>query len=129
MPVSILIVEDTADLLEAMKLVLRAAGFAVITAETGKSALQLLTNVRSGLIAPDVIVTDIRMPEMNGLELIRAIRAIPEFVKTPIIAMTGEDKIALVHAEEFGANVTLQKPLDPNVLIENINKLIKSKQA
>jgi two-component system chemotaxis response regulator CheY len=65
------------------------------------------------------------MPEMNGLELIREIRTIPEFRRTPIIAMTGEDSIALEHAQEFGANVTLQKPLDPSVLIDNIRRLAR----
>lgn len=120
---SVLVVEDTPDLLDALRLVLKAAGLAVLTAESGAEAIDCLNSIRAGIIAPDVIITDIRMPDVNGLSLIQYIRNTPELARIGILAITGEDKVALEHALEFGADAVLQKPVDPDEMIGIIKKL------
>jgi CheY-like chemotaxis protein len=122
-PLSVLVVEDTPDLLDALRLVLRAAGLAVLTAESGAKAIDVLNSIRSGIIAPDVIITDIRMPDINGLSLIQYIRNHPDLAQIGILAITGEDQVALDHAKEFGADAVLQKPVDPDEMLAIVKKL------
>ena len=124
-PLSVLVVEDTPDLLDALRLVLRAAGLAVLTAESGAKAIDVLNSIRTGIIAPDVIITDIRMPDVNGLSLIQYVRNQPDLAGIGILAITGEDKVALDHAKEFGADAVMQKPVDPDEMLAVIRKLAR----
>lgn len=124
-PISVLLIEDTPDVLELLKEVLKTAGFAVLTAENGEEAWEVLSTVRPDVVAPDIIITDLRLPKLNGLELIKRIKATPGLNQIPIIATTAEHETALERAKEFGANATLVKPIVTADLVELIPRLLQ----
>lgn len=116
----VLIVDDDAALRIALGRMLTDEGCEVVEAGDGGGALKALH-----LIAPDIILTDIVMPGMEGLELLLALR---KFAKRPkIIAMSGggrapEDYLAL--ATQFGANATLAKPFTKELLLDTITSVM-----
>src|SRR6185369_17573812 len=80
MPKKILVIDDNLDSRELIHLHLTTEGYTVVTASNGQEGLYL-----AGIERPDMIVTDINMPEVDGLELIRQLRAQPDFQKLPIL--------------------------------------------
>jgi len=114
----LLLVDDDARNLYALTKVLKSKGFVVEVAPDSIKALELL-----GQTSFDVLLTDIMMPQVDGYELIRRVRAL-NYDKLPIIAITakamqGDDALCL----QAGANAYLAKPVDVNALIELINTL------
>jgi CheY-like chemotaxis protein len=79
----ILVAEDEADIRELLRLALTAAGYEIETAADGGAAWEL-----AAARPPDLVVTDLRMPAMDGLELIRALRSQPALSRTPVILFT-----------------------------------------
>jgi two-component system, OmpR family, response regulator VicR len=115
----VMVVEDEQDFLELLKQVLEGEGFYVAAATDGEQAIELLKNFR-----PAVIVTDIMMPKMNGLELIEQIRKAPELAQIPIIAASAAHSGILAQATQAGANETIRKPLDFDELVEMLNRYV-----
>jgi CheY-like chemotaxis protein len=113
----VMVVEDEQDFLDLLKQVLEGEGFYVAAASDGEQALELLKNFR-----PAVIVTDIMMPKMNGLELIEQVRKRPELEHIPIIAASAAHSGVLTQAQQAGANETIRKPLDFDELVEILNR-------
>lgn len=114
----LLLVDDDARNLYALTKVLKSKGFTVEVAPDSIKALELLAQTTF-----DVLLTDIMMPQVDGYELIRRVRAL-DYDKLPIIAITakamqGDDALCL----QAGANAYLAKPVDVNALIELINTL------
>lgn len=109
----LLVVDDEPNLLMAVAAVLRAEGFEVLTARNGKDAL--LQIARS---LPDLIVSDVRMPVMDGYRLARQLRAAPHTKLIPIVFLTAKDE-TLDRIEGFrsGVDVYLTKPFEPDELI------------
>ena len=126
LPLSILFVEDDIDLLESSKRILQDMGLSVLTADTGNKAWDILITIRPGIVARKVVVTDIGLPDVNGLELIRRIRSLPILSSIPIIAISGEDPIALKNAKADGADIALQKPVEPIDLYHAIEELARN---
>jgi CheY-like chemotaxis protein len=115
----ILLVDDDARNLFALTKVLKAKGFKIDVAPDALKALELLEHTTF-----DVLLTDIMMPEIDGYELIRRVRALG-YDKLPIIAITakamkGDDSLCL----DAGANGYLSKPVDIRALIEMMNSLL-----
>jgi CheY-like chemotaxis protein len=112
-----LVVDDNPDITDMLAAVLRHAGFDVSTADSAPSALEAALGQQF-----DVVISDIGMPGMNGYELARALRAIPEYSVTPLVAVTGfamyDDRD---RATEAGFNVHLSKPIDPVDLTQAIS--------
>lgn len=107
MPKTILIVDDSALILMSLSTTLKINNFNVETASDGTKALDKL----KGGLKPDLIVTDINMPNMGGLELIRNIRALPSFRFTPILVLTTESQASKrEEAKKNGATGWLIKP-------------------
>jgi CheY-like chemotaxis protein len=118
-PLRVLVVEDSVDNLALMRLQLEDLGYQVITAVTGRAALEA---ARSQL--PNVVISDLHMPEMDGWELLRLIREIPGLASIPAIALTGssfEPEIQRAHAA--GYSIHLIKPVDPEDLFSAIEFL------
>ena len=112
----ILIVEDHLPMQEALRLVLEDEGYEVLTADEGNSALLLMQEIR-----PDLIVSDLRMPVMDGFALCRAVRSRRESASTPFILVTGEPgKRTATEARQIGVNAMLPKPFDVFVLLTTI---------
>ena len=115
----ILLVDDSATMLMSLKSALEINGFLVKTAVDGAIALGML---KQG-IKPDLIITDINMPNMNGLELIQQARALLRF--TPILALTTESQQSKRdEAKRLGASGWLVKPVASADLIAVIKKLV-----
>jgi len=112
----VLLVEDNLINQEVALDLLREAGLHAELASNGEEAVQ-----RAGREAYDLILMDMQMPVMDGLEATRAIRALPAYAATPILAMTanafGEDRQRCIDA---GMNDHISKPVDPNVLFEKL---------
>jgi two-component system phosphate regulon response regulator PhoB len=119
----ILVVDDEPDVVELVEFNLRNAGFDVITAEDGEEALK---KARSS--APDLLVLDIMLPEIDGFEVCKLLRRDPSTAKIPIIMLTAKAaEIDRVLGLEFGADDYLTKPFSPRELILRIKKLIQRK--
>jgi CheY-like chemotaxis protein len=105
----VLLVEDDRDTREMYSEYLTHSGLRVDAASSGRRALERAHEHR-----PNVVVTDIAMPEMDGAELSRRLRADPPTRDIPIIAVTGN---AVARAREAGCDVVLEKPCDPDYLL------------
>jgi two-component system, chemotaxis family, chemotaxis protein CheY len=115
----ILTVDDSRTMREMVALTLRGAGFDVVQADDGINALKTLeTNV------VDMIITDLNMPNMDGLELVRALRAKPQFKGVPILFLTTRNSDADKNAgRAAGATGWIVKPFDPARLVQVVNKV------
>lgn len=114
---SILVVEDYLDALGFLQLWLESQGFDVQTAGNGREALSLLKHYH-----PDLILTDLEMPEVNGIDLIQRVRA--QSATPPIIVMTASDEGRMTEAVRAGANAVLRKPEDFGHIVEVINQIL-----
>ncbi|HEX5068780.1 MAG TPA: response regulator [Vicinamibacterales bacterium] len=113
----VLIVDDYVDALDAWQLLLQAAGFEVITAATGEEALSSTEQA-----APAVIVLDVELPGLSGLEVAQRLRADERTRRIPLIATTGRADVSdLMGAGGFDA--VLIKPCDPATLVSEIRRL------
>jgi len=118
---TILYVEDNQDNRLLVQRVLAANGYTIDEAKNGQEALDYL-NAKS----PNLILMDISMPDMDGYALTAKIKAMPEFAKTPIIAMTanvmrGDRERSL----EAGCDGYIQKPIDIDTLAQQVERYIK----
>jgi PAS domain S-box-containing protein len=117
----ILLAEDNVINQNVIHTYLHTAGYRVVNARTGREAIN-----QAMMIHPDLILMDIQMPDMDGLEATRHLRAIPEFKETPIIAMTAlsmsDDRDRCLDA---GASAYLSKPVSLKDLVEIIQRFVK----
>ena len=115
----ILLIEDSADILFLMKLELERMGHSVITAANGRSGMELARTD-----PPDLILSDIKMPLVDGYKLIRAIRQTPELSGIPAIALTGLGARAeMESALAAGFNACISKPAEPEQIAALIQQL------
>ena len=109
---TILIVEDTVDTRELLRLYLTKEGFTIILAADGGEGLY-----RAKSEQPDLIITDTHMPNLSGIDMIKQLREESETAKTPIIALTAYVKDFRDEAIGVGADETMQKPFEFEELI------------
>jgi two-component system, chemotaxis family, chemotaxis protein CheY len=118
MPKKILYVDDSPTMQACMKMTLEMAGFSVELAGDG---VQALAKLKVGT-KPDLIITDINMPNMGGIELIEKVRALAGFRFVPILTLTTESQAAKrEEAKKLGATGWMEKPVSN----ENLLKVIK----
>ena len=124
----ILIVDDDKNFREIWKIKLRSANFDVLEAENGKVALEILKNHK-----PDIILLDIMMPEMDGVETFFAIKENPKLKNIKIFFITSMDdlntELAQYHkkiAGEIGAADYLRKATDLNELVDILKKTLEA---
>ncbi|MEL6564110.1 MAG: response regulator [Pseudomonadota bacterium] len=114
MTLEVLAVDDSRTMRNMIKLALEPEGFTVHTADDGVHGTEVLQG-----IAPDVIITDINMPRMDGLEFIDIVRARTTHRTTPILVLTTESGNDLkLRARKAGATGWIVKPFDPAKLIK-----------
>jgi CheY-like chemotaxis protein len=122
---AILVADDHADSADLLQIVLASAGAHVRTAGSAREVLDLLA-----LWQPHAFLLDITLPDMDGTELLSAIRALPGFETTPAIAVTGH---AQEHDKERSADagfaLHVVKPFDRKALIEVIGQLLAGRIA
>lgn len=118
---AILIVDDSATMILSVKSTLEMNGFTVETASDGVLALNKL----KGGIKPDLIITDVNMPNMDGLELIKQVRSLPGFRFTPILTLTTESQAQKrEEGKKLGATGWLVKPVSGTDLIKVIKQVL-----
>ncbi len=119
----ILIVDDDPDIMESKRVVLESAGYEIMVASDGKKGISAF---REKL--PDLVITDILMPEKEGLEIIRELKR--DFPEVKIIAISGgvnikpEEEDYLKMAKQFGAIRTLTKPIEQEELLEAVRECL-----
>ena len=120
MPKTVLIVDDQKSIRTLLSNVLQLADYNVIEAEDGQKAL----NILSGNENIDLIITDLNMPIMDGIQLIFETRKIPKHIHTPICMLTTEsEQSTLMDDESFTIDMWLTKPIQPIRVLENIKSL------
>ena len=117
---SILAVDDSASMRQMVAFTLKSAGYNVVEAVDGQDAYEK-SNGRDF----DLVLTDQNMPRMDGLQLIKLLRELPSYAKTPILMLTTESSDEMkAKGRAAGANGWLVKPFDPQRLIEVVKKVI-----
>jgi two-component system chemotaxis response regulator CheY len=117
---TILTVDDAPTMRKLINLTLSASGYKVLEAADGPSALYVLRNS-----AVDLIVSDVNMPGMNGIELTREIRKLPRWASTPILIVTTESDTGIkAKAKSAGATGWIVKPFDPSQLTAIVKRVL-----
>lgn len=118
----ILVVDDFSTMRRIVKSIVKQLGFNnVDEAEDGKQALEMMKAGKYGFV-----VSDWNMPNMTGIDLLRAIRADPDLKDTPVLMVTAEtEKQIVVDAIQAGVNNYIVKPFTPQVFEEKMNKIFE----
>jgi len=118
---TILIVDDEEDLLELMSFNLSKEGYRVLTAQDGEQCLNM---VKKSL--PDLIVLDLMLPGIDGLEVARTLKRNPQTEHIPIVMLTAKSEEAdIVTGLELGADDYVTKPFSPRVLLARIRSVLR----
>ncbi len=115
-----LIVDDSRAIRRIIGEIMKELGFKISEAAHGLEALQRLEEIET----PDIVLIDWNMPEMNGLELIRAIRANPKFADLPLMMVTTETEMErMAMAFLAGVNEYVMKPFDKATILDKLQLL------
>ncbi|MGX5736078.1 response regulator [Bosea thiooxidans] len=119
---TILTVDDSPSIRQMIKLALGPTGHAVVEAGDGSEGL-----ARAKAQNFDLVITDLNMPVMNGMQMIKALRALPNFVGVPIVFLTTEsDDSVKQEAKAAGATGWITKPFKPEQLLAVVAKLVRA---
>jgi len=117
---TVLLVDDSPTILLGLSTLLSQAGYASVQASGGAEALAKLSSSR-----PDLVITDLNMPGMDGIELIRAIRKLPAFRFLPVLMLTTESQAEKrAEARAAGATGWLVKPVQGAELVKVLEKVV-----
>ena len=117
----ILVADDSASIRMMLANTLTSAGFEVKASEDGQIALNCAED-----FGPDLVITDLNMPNLNGIELVRALRLKPSFKFTPILVLTTEGQDENKQAgRQAGATGWMVKPFKPDRLVAIVKKVLK----
>ena len=120
MPKSILIVDDSNSIRQSISFVLEQAGFSVTQAQDGVDALKKLET--QGF---DLVISDVNMPNMDGIELTRQIRKADRHKFTPVLMLTTESQASMMQeGKAAGATGWIVKPFEPDKLMAVVKKLV-----
>jgi two-component system, OmpR family, alkaline phosphatase synthesis response regulator PhoP len=120
-PKKILIVEDEEDIAQLVKLYLEKDGFRTATAKTGIEGLRLIKTDR-----PDMVILDLMLPEMDGLEICKKIRNAPDTALLPVLMLTAKaEESDTIIGLELGADDYVTKPFSPKVLVTRVKALFR----
>ena len=121
MPKTILVVDDSKAILSIIRTVLDVAGYEVLTAADGVEGMALLNSGKQ----VDIIVTDLNMPNMDGIEFIWEIRKLPNHVFTPICMLTTEsEQSKLIEGESISIDAWIKKPIQPVHVLNIVSKIV-----
>ena len=117
---TILAVDDSASMRQMVTFTLKGAGFNVIDAVDGVDAL-----AKAKTAKVDLVLTDVNMPRMDGISLIKELRALPNFKFTPILMLTTESGAGKkTEGKSAGATGWIVKPFNPDQLLATIKKVL-----
>lgn len=116
---TVLTVDDSRTMRDMLMLALKDAGYRVVQAEDGVHGLEVLQAE-----SPDIVITDINMPRMDGFGFIEGMRADPAFSAVPVLVLTTEsDAAKKQRAREAGATGWIVKPFDPARLVDAVRRV------
>ena len=116
---TVLTVDDSRTMRDMLMLALKDAGYRVVQAEDGVHGLEVLQAE-----SPDIVITDINMPRMDGFGFIEGMRADPAFSAVPVLVLTTEsDAAKKQRAREAGATGWIVKPFDPAKLVDAVRRV------
>ncbi|MGJ1203792.1 response regulator transcription factor [Sphingobacterium lactis] len=117
----ILVVDDEADIVELISYNLTKEGYQVYTASNGKEAIKVAKEV-----FPDLIILDVMMPEMDGIEACRLMRSMPEFKQVFMVFLTARsEEYSEIAGFNVGADDYIAKPIKPRALMSRINAILR----
>jgi CheY-like chemotaxis protein len=117
MPKQVMVIDDEIGALALIAIILERNGFAVVKAQGGPVALDLLDKT-----TPDLFIMDVMMPEMDGIELCRRIRSRPDTAATPIILLSARSDVETIEQGlQAGANEFLTKPVFQHALVNRVS--------
>ena len=117
---TLLIVDDSFSMRQTLGIALRGAGYEVVEACDGQDALSKLDGRKYNLI-----ISDVNMPNMDGITFVKAAKALPNYKFTPIIMLTTEGDAAKVQAgKDAGVRAWVLKPFQPPALLDAVAKLV-----
>jgi two-component system chemotaxis response regulator CheY len=120
MPKAVLAVDDSASIRQMVAFTLKNAGYEVVEAADGMDGL-----AKAKARGFDLVLTDQNMPRMDGLTLVKSLRAIAQYRTTPILILTTESSDAMkAQGKAAGATGWLVKPFDPQKLLDVVKKVI-----
>lgn len=123
--IKILLIDDEPDILEFLSYNFRKHGFAVVTANNGVEGI-----LQANLEQPDLIISDILMPLMDGIEMCKALRNMEPFYRVPFIFLTAvSDDYKVLYAMTSGADQFVSKPIRFEYLLSMVNQLMEEKAA
>ncbi len=121
MPKKFLIVDDSASMRQLVSSTIKDAGYEVLVAENGKDALSVLNSEKV-----DMVITDLNMPDMDGIELIKKLRSLPDYKFAPIVMLTTEaQESKKQEGRKSGASGWIVKPFSSVQLLDVIHKFTK----
>lgn len=117
----VLIVEDDGDILQLLRFTLEAAGFVVVTASTGRAALEIAERQ-----IPSLVLLDLMLPGMGGLDVCRELKRMPATGAVPVIMLTARgEEVDRIVGLELGADDYVTKPFSPRELVLRIRAVLK----
>jgi CheY-like chemotaxis protein len=117
---TIMVVDDNPDIITIVRTILEGKGFNVLSAASGVECLETLKSQK-----PDLIVLDIMMPEMDGLEVLTRLKAMAEFNNVPVVLLTAKVQYEdVLGGYKLGADYYITKPFTSTQLINGINLLL-----
>lgn len=121
----ILIVDDEPDILELIEYNLNKEGYQVFTANNGQEAV-----AEAKKVLPDLIILDVMMPKMDGIEACRIMRTMPEFKSTFMVFLTARsEEYSEIAGFNVGADDYIAKPIKPRALVSRINAILRRNQS
>jgi two-component system chemotaxis response regulator CheY len=120
MPKKILIIDDSAAIRQSISFILQQEGYETIEAQDGMEGL----TVASGLPGVDLIITDVNMPNLDGIGFIKRVRELPAYKFTPILVLTTESQGSKMNeGKEAGATGWIVKPFNADKLLGIVRKV------
>lgn len=117
---TVLVVDDSTSMRQMVAFTLKSAGFSVVEGGNGQEGLQKLDGQRM-----DLIISDLNMPVMNGMDMIRQIRSRPQYKFTPILMLTTESQdTKKAEGKAAGATGWIVKPFNPQQLLQVVAKVL-----
>lgn len=117
---SILVIDDSSAIRQSVSFILEQAGYSVVEAADGQLGLQ-----QAGAAAFDLILTDVNMPNMDGITFVRKVRELPSHKFTPVVVLTTESQGSkMEEGKSAGATGWIVKPFDSEKLLGVVKKLI-----
>ncbi len=116
----ILVVEDNPETRELTHLQLTMEGFTVVIATDGREGLYM-----AGAERPDLIITDISMPELSGIDMVKQLRAQPELAHVPILVLSALGREEMDEAIRAGADRAINKPVLLDALVDEVRELLR----